>query len=91
MTTGGVRADPLYAEGMAALQEGRWADALRAFETLVARHPGDAAALGALEQTQLRARVDESARRIRAKRFDVNWRPVLFRVALVLVVVALGL
>ena len=87
---GGVRADPLYAEGMAALQEGRWKDALRAFETLAGQYPDDPTAQAALEQAELRARLAESGGGVRAKRYDIHWRPILFRGVLLLVVVALG-
>jgi tetratricopeptide (TPR) repeat protein len=87
---GSARADPLYAEGMTSLQNGRWQDAVRIFETLLAQYPGDAAAQAALEQAQLRAKVDQSARRVRAKRFDINWRPILLRGVLIVLLVGLA-
>ncbi len=79
---GGARSDPLYDEGMAHLQAGKWTEAIHAFEALAAKYPDDPIAATQLEQARFRARID-AATSVRAKRLTFRWRPLLVRIAII--------
>jgi tetratricopeptide (TPR) repeat protein len=79
MSTG--REDPLYEEGMAHLQRGEWDDAIDAFEKLQNKYPESSLAQQALEQAQVRARMDTT--RVRGKRWTVRIWPILVRLIII--------
>ncbi len=70
---GAGRDDPLFDEGLAHLQGGKWAEALKCFETLARRYPEDPAVGNALEQARFKARLDATAG-VRARRWTFPWQ-----------------
>ena len=81
--------DPLYQQGMAHLQAGEWQEAIRCFEELARRYPDSLPVQRALDEAYFKARLDASAR-VRAKRWIIPWRAILFRVAFVLAVAVIA-
>ncbi|MGI6379391.1 MAG: hypothetical protein ACOX2R_01245 [Anaerolineae bacterium] len=77
---------PLYAEGVGHMQAGKWARAILCFSSLAHQFPDDPRVAEALSQAQFKAEIDASTK-VRAKRWVINWRPIVFGV---LVVVLLG-
>ncbi len=85
-----VRDDPLYTAGMAHLQSAEWQEAVRCFETLVARGSTEPAVLAALDQARFKARLDTQAR-VRPVRSTFPWPAMLARVLGAGVIIALGI
>lgn len=87
------RDDPLYREALTHVQAGEWPAAIKALETLKARHPEGGAWIDtALEDVRFKAKLDSKAH-VRPKQSFVRWRPLLIRgliIALLAVVVILG-
>ena len=72
-TPGTGRDDPLYNEGLAHLQGGKWADALRCFEALARKYPDSPGVRNALEQARFKAKLDATAG-VRARRWVLPWQ-----------------
>lgn len=82
------RDDPLYDEGLAHVQAGEWPAALRCFETLAERYPGDVDVVRNLDQTRFRARLDKETH-VKPKGITIRWSRVFRRVLLVVALAAL--
>jgi tetratricopeptide (TPR) repeat protein len=78
--------NPRYRESLAHLQAGEWQEAIRCFEALQREYPDSAVVQQALEDARFKASIDASSR-VRAKRWIVPWRPIVFRVLVVALVV----
>lgn len=82
------RDDPLYDEGLAFAQAGEWAAALRCFEELAERYPGDVDVVRALDQARFKARLDKETR-VKPAGPRVPWRRLLMLAALVISLAAI--
>jgi hypothetical protein len=88
-TPGADREDPLYAEGMAHFQAGEWGQAVRCFESLAGKYPGSKHVSGLLEEARFKAHIATNAR-VRARRWSIPWRRILWRTTILVVLVALA-
>jgi tetratricopeptide (TPR) repeat protein len=75
--------DLSYQTGVAHLQAGEWADAVRCFEELVRQHPQSSLAQSALTEAQFKAGLTAKPYQ-RAVQWFVRWRPTIARGALFL-------
>ena len=82
------RQDPAYSKAMDALHRGDWSTAIRGLRDLARRYPDDAVIARALDEAEFRAEVDAQST-VRAKRWAVNWRPLLTRLTGLVVVLLL--
>lgn len=82
------RDDPLYDEGLAHVQAGEWTAALRCFETLAERYPGDVDVTRNLDQTLFRARLDKETQ-VKPKGVTIRWSRVIRRLLLIVALAAL--
>ncbi len=78
--------DPRYREGLAHLQAGEWQEAIRCFEALLSEQPDSTIVRQALEDARLKAAFDATTR-VRAKRWIVPWRAIVFRLLVVVLIV----
>jgi Cu+-exporting ATPase len=85
-----ARDDALYDEGLAHSQAGDWTAALRCFEALAERYPGDPDAARMLEQARFKARLDQQTRVKPAGGLRINWGRVLTRALLVVAIIVVG-
>lgn len=83
------RDDPLYAEGLAHVQAGDWTAAVRSFEALADRYPGDPDVVRSLDEARFRARLDKE-NKVRPKNVNIRWSRVFARVAIIVVLAALA-
>jgi len=88
-TSGAGREDPLYNEGLAHLQGGKWAEALKCFEALAPKYPDSPAVRSALEQARFKARLDATAG-VRARRWVWPWQRWAVGSLLVVVVIVVA-
>ena len=79
---------PLYAEGVGHMQAGKWARAILCFSSLAHQFPDDPRVAEALAQAQFKAEIDASTK-VRAKRWVINWRPIVFGALVVVLLVAI--
>jgi tetratricopeptide (TPR) repeat protein len=83
------RDEALYREGMAHLQAGEWAEAIRCFEALSAEAASATAVRTALDEARFKARL-EAQTVVRPKRWTFPWRMVLIRVGIVVLLAVIG-
>jgi tetratricopeptide (TPR) repeat protein len=83
------RNDPIYREAMQAMQSGRWPEAIRAFESLLATYGESPGLRRTLDEARLRADLDAHSR-VRERRRSINWRSLVPRVLLVAMAIVLG-
>lgn len=84
-----AREDPAYRQGMAHLQAGEWPEAIGCFEALARDFPHSPAVQCALGEARFKASLD-SGKRVRAKRWNIPWRPILVRGLILVMVVFLA-
>jgi tetratricopeptide (TPR) repeat protein len=87
-----ARNDPLFNEGLAHMQGGKWRDAVRCFEILAGRYPEDAEVQRALEEARFRAKLDNTTQ-VRPKQVIFPWRAVVYRgllLVLAILIVVVG-
>jgi tetratricopeptide (TPR) repeat protein len=70
--------DSLYTTGLAHLQAGEWAEALKCFETLAQKYPDAPTIQAHLKEAQFKAQLD-AATKIHARRWAVSWQTVIIR------------
>ena len=78
--------DPTYREGLAHLQAGEWQKAIRCFQTLLRQYPECLPAQEALDEARFKAAIDAKSR-VRARRWIVPWRAIIFRVLIIALIV----
>jgi len=81
------RDDPLYDEGLTHIQAGEWAAALRCFEALAQKHPGDPDVMRSLDQARFRARLDKETK-VKPKGVTIRWGRIFFRALLAVLLLA---
>jgi outer membrane protein assembly factor BamD (BamD/ComL family) len=79
--------DPRYREGLAHLQAGEWRQAIRCFEALLREYPDSQPVQRALDEARFKATIDAKVH-VRAKRWIVPWRAIIFRVLVIVLIVA---
>ncbi len=87
LTSPSGRDDPLFQQGMAHLQSGRWAEAASAFEAVAGQYPDDPAVSQALEEVSFKARLD-AAVSVRPKKHFFPWRKLIVRSTILILLFA---
>jgi outer membrane protein assembly factor BamD (BamD/ComL family) len=75
-----------YREALAHLQAGRWQDAIRCFDALLRQYPDSELLQQGLADARFKAGIDATTR-VRAKRWIVPWRGIVFRLLIIVLVV----
>ncbi|MCX7670213.1 MAG: tetratricopeptide repeat protein, partial [Anaerolineae bacterium] len=83
------RDEALYREGMAHLQAGEWAEAIRCFEALSPEAATATAVRTALAEARFKARIEPKTA-VRPKRWIFPWRLVLIRVGIIVLLAVIG-
>ncbi len=84
------RDEALYREGLAHLQAGEFAEAVRCFESLSAEAAATPAVRRALDEARFKARLDEKTT-VRARRWLFPWRLVLVRGGIIVILVIIAI
>ncbi len=81
---------PLYQQGMAHVQAGRWQQAIACLQQLAEKDPTDPSIRRALDEARYGAKQDATAD-VRAKRWIIPWRRIVLRAVIILAICAVAI